>query len=141
MNMSNHPLSNEKTMFDLFNMLNPNCYQAFIIQYIIENRKEDALRCCDELEIAIQYYKWEVNKRQSSYIDSLICESQLEKWQKIAIIHIITNDVTQCKKEIENQLNAEKEAEDKRHNSAKEYVAKHNSFDDLCRIFGFDSIF
>lgn len=112
--MSNHPISNGKTLFDLFNMINPNCYQAFIIQCIIENRKEEALHYCDELSTAIEYYKWEASNKSSGYIDQLICESNLDKWKKIAIIYIISNNVDLCKKSIESQIKVDKDEHDRR---------------------------
>lgn len=117
--MSNHTISNGKTLFDLFNMLNPNCYQAFIIQCIIENKKEEAIQYCNELSTAIEYYKWNIERKQSSYIDSLICESQFEKWQKIAIIYIISNDVNKCKEVIESEINKDKQIEKDRIEYAK----------------------
>lgn len=107
--MINHPISHNKSMFDLFNMINPNCYQAYIIQCIIEDKKEDALRYCDELSTAFEYYKWDSSGKQSDYIDSLICESNLDKWQKMAIIYIISNDIVKCKNIIKNQISLEQE--------------------------------
>lgn len=139
--MSNHPISHGKTVFDLFNMINPNCYQAFIIQCIIENKKEEAIQYCDELSTAIEYYKWDAAGKQSSYIDQLICESDLQKWQKIAIIYIISNNVEQCKKVIESELNNEKEESQRRIEHAKQ--CKHSGrspLEDLYRMFGFSSI-
>ena len=112
--MSNHPISHGKTVFDLFNMINPNCYQAFVIQCIIENKKEEAIQYCNELSTAIEYYKWDSAGKQSSYVDQLICESDLQKWQKISIIYIISNNVEQCKKVIEGELNNEREESKKR---------------------------
>ena len=38
--MINPIISHNKTLFDIFNMINPNCYQALIIQAIIEDRKD-----------------------------------------------------------------------------------------------------
>lgn len=138
--MSNHPLSHGKTMFDLFNMINPNCYQAFIIQCIIENKKEEAVQCCDELSTAFEYYKWDSSGKQSGYIDTLICESNLEKWQKIAIIHIISNDVCQCKNAIEKRIEEEHEEILNRRNYARECRDNGRSpLDDLYRIFGLNT--
>lgn len=138
--MSNHPISHDKTIYDLFNMINPNCYQAFIIQYIIENRKQEALQCCDELSVAFDYYKWEPKGKQSSYIDSLICESNLDKWKKIAIIHIIANDVKSCKRVIESEIESEKEKTEKRIESAKQFRDEPRSaLNDLYSLFGFSS--
>ena len=138
--MSNHPISNGKTVYDIFNMINPNCYQAFIIMYVIENKKEEAIRCCDELRTAIEYYKWDSSGTQSSYIDALICDSNLEKWQKIAIIHIIANNIDACKKTILNEIESEKEASVKRIESAKQYnQSPKNQIESLYRLFGFDS--
>lgn len=138
--MSNHPISNGKTVYDIFNMINPNCYQAFIIMYIIENKKEEAIRCCDELRTAIEYYKWDSAGKQSSYIDALICDSNLEKWQKIAIIHIIANNIDLCKKAILNEIESEKEASLKRIESAKQYnQSPKDQIESLYRLFGFDS--
>jgi len=139
--MSNHLISHDKTLFDLFNMINPNCYQAFIIQYIIENKKEEAIKCCDELTIAFEYYKWDSSGKQSSYIDSLVCESNLAKWQKLAIIHIIANDVKSCKQTIENEILEEKKSNERRLESARQFRDNPNSqTKDLYHLFGFDSI-
>ena len=139
--MSNHPISHGKTVFDLFNMINPNCYQAFIIQCIIENKKEEAIQYCDELSTAIEYYKWDATGKQSSYIDQLICESDLDKWKKIALIYIISNNVEQCKKVIEGQIEIDKEETTKRVEYAKQ--CKHSGrspLDDFYRMLGFNSI-
>lgn len=135
--MSNHPISHGKTVYDIFNMLNPSCYQAFIIQYIIENRKEEAIRCCDELSIAFDYYKWDSTGKQSNYIDSLICESNLEKWQKIAMIHIIANDIASCKKLLESEIENEKAKTQRRQISVKSHQSQLRDFYDL---FGFNSL-
>lgn len=118
--MSNHTLSHGKTVFDIFNMINPNCYQAFIIQCIIENKKEEAIQYCNELETAIEYYKWDSKCKQSSYIDQLICESDLVKWQKFAIIYIMSNNTKLCKSILEEAINDEHEESLKR----KEYLSK-----------------
>lgn len=139
--MSNHPLSHDKTIYDLFNMINPNCYQAFIIQFIIENRKQEALQCCDELSVAFEYYKWDSKGKQSSYIDALVCESNLEKWQKIAIIHIIANNVEQCKHVIECEIEEESHSTERRVEFAKQHGNKqHNELNDLYNLFGFGSL-
>lgn len=119
--MSNHAISHGKTMFDIFNMINPNCYQALAIQAIIENKKEEALYCCDELHTAVEYYEWDSSGKQTSYIDALICDSDLKKWQKIAIIHIIANNADLCKKTILDEIESEKELFAKRIESAKQY--------------------
>lgn len=119
--MSNHAISHGKTMFDIFNMINPNCYQSLAIQAIIENKKEEAIYCCNELLTAIEYYKWDSSGKQTNYIDALICDSDLKKWQKIAIIHIIANDVDSCKKAILDEIEYEKELLVKRTESAKQY--------------------
>lgn len=139
--MSNHLISHDKTLYDIFNMINPNCYQAFIIQYIIENRKQEAIQCCDELSVAFEYYKWDSSGKQSSYIDSLICESNLEKWQKIAIIHIIANNAKSCKAVIENEIESEKEATNKRIESAKRFSNSDNDMlHDLYNLLGLNSL-
>ena len=139
--MSNHPISYDKTIYDVFNMINPNCYQAFIIQYIIENRKQEAIQCCDELSVAFEYYKWDSSGKQSSYIDSLICQSNLAKWQKIAIIHIIANDVKSCKQVIESEIEYEKDISNKRIESAKQYRDQsYNPLHDLYNLFGLNSL-
>lgn len=135
--MSNHSLSHGKTIFDLFNMTNPNCYQAFIIQCIIENKKEEAVQYCEELATAIEYYKWDSSGKQSGYVDSLICESNLEKWQKIAIIHIIANDVKSCKSVIESKISDEREESIKRIEMSKKQL---ESLSDIYNMFGFKSI-
>lgn len=139
--MCNHPISNGKTMFDIFNMVNPNCYQAFIIQSIIECKKHEAIQYCDELMTAIEYYKWEVSSKHGSYIDSLICESNLEKWQKIAIIHIISNDVKSCKSVIEGEIEREKLVDYQRLESAKQYKEDPKKvLQSLYNMFGFNSL-
>ena len=139
--MSNHPISHGKTVYDLFNMINPNCYQAFIIQYIIENRKQEALQCCDELSVAFEHYKWDSQGKQSSYIDALICESNLEKWKKIAIIHIIANDIKSCKNVIECEIEEENKESLKRAENAKQREEhSHSDLEDLYRLFGFSSL-
>lgn len=136
--MCNYHISNNKTMFDIFNMINPNCYQAFIIKSIIENRKQEAIKYCDELSVAFEYYKWDTSPKQSNYIDALICESDLKKWQKIAIIHIIANDIKECKSILENELQSEKDEELKRNESIRQYGI--NQKDLLYKMFGFDSL-
>lgn len=120
--MSNHAISHGKTMFDIFNMINPNCYQSLAIQAIIENKKEEAIYCCNELRTAIEYYKWDSSGKQTNYIDALICDSYLKKWQKIAIIHIIANNIDLCKKAILDEIESEKESIIKRAESAKCYT-------------------
>ena len=90
--MINPIISHNKTLFDIFNMINPNCYQALIIQAIIEDRKEEAIQLCDALSTAFEYYKWESNAKQSGYTDALICDSSLDQWKKLAIIRIISNN-------------------------------------------------
>lgn len=135
--MSNHQISHGKTLFDVFNLINPNCYQAFIIQCIIENKKEEAIQYCDELSTAFEYYNWDKTGKQSSYTDSLICESNLEKWQKVAIIHIISNDVFKCKETIKSEIRREEADNEKRAVSAKKYD-NHRSIDDLYKLFGFN---
>lgn len=139
--MSNHSIGHGKTMFDLFNMINPNCYQAFIIQCIIENNKEEALQYCHELSTAIEHYKWDSSGKQSDYIDQLVCESNLQKWQKIAIIHIIANDVESCKSVIESEINNDLYEDRMRLESVKQYI-NHNrsSLEDLYNTFGFKPI-
>jgi hypothetical protein len=87
--------------------MNPNCYQAFIIQYIIEDKKSEAIKCCDELLTAFKYYKWDSKGKESDYIDHLICDSSLLNWQKSAIIHIISNNAESCKSIIENEIKDE----------------------------------
>ena len=135
--MSNYPISHGKTLYDIFNMMNPNCYQALIMQYIIENRKEDALKCCNELSVAFDYYKWDKTSKQSDYLDSLVCESSLEKWQKIAIIHIMSNNVDQCKKVISNEIESENNIAAKRLEHAK-MNSRSDYTSDLYRLFGSD---
>lgn len=135
--MSNHTISNGKTLFDLFNMINPNCYQAFIIQCIIENKKEEAIQYCDELSTAIEYYKWNAEHKQSSYIDSLICDSSFEKWQKIAIIYIISNDFEKCKEVIESEINKEKQINQDRIEYAKKCrYGQCDPIQDLYKLLG-----
>ena len=90
--MINHIITKDKTMFDLFNMIQPNCYQAYIIQCIIEDRKQDAISYCNELQTAVDYYKWNVHNNTTDYTDCLICNSELEQWQKIALLHIVSNE-------------------------------------------------
>lgn len=102
--MINPIISHNKTLFDIFNMINPNCYQALIIQAIIEDRKEEAIQLCDELSTAFEYYKWESNAKQSGYTDALICDSSLDQWKKLAIIRIISNNVKQCKEIIKKEV-------------------------------------
>lgn len=107
--MINHRISNSNkfggTMFDLFNLINPNCYQALAIKYIIEGDKQSACECCDELDKAIEYFKWSSNSNQSNYVDQLICQSELEGWQKTSILYIIANDTKNCKKTLELEEN------------------------------------
>lgn len=109
--MKNYNISHDKTMFDLFNMTNLNCYQAFIIQSIFEDKKEDIIQLCNELSTAAAYYKWELKPVKSDYIDSLICESGLKKWQKIAMFYILSNDYTACKSLVEKQIKEENKKE------------------------------
>jgi hypothetical protein len=122
-------------------MINPNCYQAFIIQCIIENKKEEAIQYCDELSTAIEFYKWEPKTSQSSYVDSLICESQLEKWQKLSIIHIIANEIAACKSILEEKILEEKKDAERRISEVKNYRDyPKNSMEDLYKLFGFSSL-
>lgn len=102
--MINHIITKDKTMFDLFNMIQPNCYQAYIIQCIIEDRKQDAISYCNELQTAVDYYKWNVHNNTTDYTDCLICNSELEQWQKIALLHIVSNDYNKCKYTIELEI-------------------------------------
>lgn len=135
--MINHPISHNKSMFDLFNMINPSCYQAYIIQCIIEDKKEDALRYCDELSTAFEYYKWDSSGKQSDYIDSLICESNFDKWQKMAIIYIISNDIVKCKNIIKNQISLEQEDLKKRIEYAKNCNSRSRTpLDEFCSMLG-----
>ena len=135
--MSNHPISHDKSMFDLFNMINPNCYQAYIIQCIIEDKKEDALRYCEELSTAFEYYKWDSSGKQSDYIDSLICESNFDKWQKMAIIYIISNDIVKCKNIIKNQISLEQEDLKKRIEYTKNCNSRSRTpLDEFCSMLG-----
>lgn len=140
--MSNHQISHGKTLYDLFNLLNPNCYQALIIQYIIENKKEEAVRCCDELATAFEYYKWDSTSKQSDYVDALVCESNLSKWQKLAIIQIISNNVSQCKSTIEAEIVNEQSETVKRREMAGKYSNNpRQMLDDLYHTFGFGGLF
>ena len=118
-------------------MMNPNCYQALIMQYIIENRKDDALKCCNELSVAFDYYQWDTKSKQSDYLDSLVCESSLEKWQKIAIIHIMSNNIDKCEKVISNEIESENNIAAKRLEYAK-MNSRSDYTSDLYRLFGFD---
>jgi hypothetical protein len=136
--MSNHSISHGKTLFDIFNMLNPNCYQAFIIQCIIENKKEEALQYCDELVTAINYYKWDAKDISSKYTDALICDSNLEKWQKLSIIYIVSNNIDQCKNAIKDEIKLEKEKSDKRLEYIKRYENKKSLLEELYSLYGFD---
>ena len=139
--MSNHLISHNKTIYDLFNMINPNCYQALAILYIIENKKEEAIKCCDELATAFEYYKWDRTGKQSNYVDTLVCESHFEKWQKIAIIHILANDVKSCKNVIENEIEEEKKATVQRVETAKRYKDNQlKQLADLYNMFGFGQL-
>ena len=56
--MNNYKFSNDKSLFDVFNMINPNCYQALIINSIIEDNKADCVKYLDELKSAFELYKW-----------------------------------------------------------------------------------
>ena len=139
--MSNHSISHGKTLFDIFNMLNPNCYQAFIIQCIIENKKEEALQYCDELVTAINYYKWDAKDISSKYTDALICESNLEKWQKLSIIYIVSNNIDQCKKIIEDEIQLEKDNTHKRLECIKQNGNKRSLLEELYSLYGFGNSF
>lgn len=140
--MSNHAISHGKTMFDIFNMINPNCYQALIIQAIIENKKEEAIQFCDELATAFEYYKWDSTGKQSSYTDGLICDSNLEQWKKLALIRIISNNVKQCKEILEKEIESDKIASQSRCEYAKKHGNNPNrALDELCEMFGFGNLF
>lgn len=125
-------VSNEKTLFDIFNMINPNCYQALVMKSIMDCNKSDALFYCDKLAEAAEYYKWDVTYKKMDYIDSLICMSDLELWQKKAMLYIISNDTVNCKKEIEPFLFAKAKAA---------YVYKNNSCDDKCCTLSLNDVF
>ena len=103
-------ISNEKTLFDIFNMINPNCYQALVMKSIMDYNKEAILFFCDKLMEAAEYYKWDISYKKNDYIDSLICVSNLEPWQKKAMLHIIANDISNCKKEVESSMFAKAKA-------------------------------
>ena len=136
--MSNHTISHGKTMFDIFNMINPNCYQALIMQAIIENKKEEAIQYCNELTAAFEYYKWDSSGKQNSYTDGLICDSNLEQWKKLALIRIISNNVSQCKSILESEIKKEKEESHRRYEFACAHKNSMNRpLDDLCELFGF----
>lgn len=94
--MIDYTFSGDKTLSDIFNMVNPNSYQTLAIIAIIENKKSDAIQYLKDLEIAYKYYKWDSSDKNSDYIDSLICQSSLEKWQKIAIMYTLGNDIDKC---------------------------------------------
>jgi hypothetical protein len=139
--MSNHAISHGKTMFDIFNMINPNCYQALIIQAIIENKKEEAIQFCDELATAFEYYKWDSAGKQSSYTDGLICDSNLEQWKKLALIRIISNNVKQCRDILEKEVENDRASYQSRCDHAKKYGNSSNRvIDDLCEMFGFNKL-
>lgn len=139
--MNNYQISHGKTLFDIFNMINPNCYQAFIIQCIIENKKEDAMQYCDELKTAIDYYKWESRDISSKYIDALICESNLSQWQKLSIIYIVSNNIDQCKKIIENEIQSDKDNINKRLEYIKNSENNKSLLEELYNLYGFGSSF
>lgn len=121
--MINHIITKDKTMFDLFNMIQPNCYQAYIIQCIIEDRKQDAISYCNELQTAVDYYKWDIHNNTTDYTDCLICNSELEQWQKMALLHIVSNDYNKCKNIIELEI-----AKLERMNNT-QFHNKHNNID------------
>ncbi len=109
--MNNYKFSNDKSLFDLFNMINPNCYQALIINSIIEDNKTDCLKYLDELKTAFELYKWSSDDKSTAYIDQLICNSDLNTWQKTAIMHIISNNVIKCQETINKEINRLKQNE------------------------------
>ena len=125
--MINYTFKDNKTLLDLFNIINPNCYQALIINAIITDNKDDAIKYCNVLKTAIQYYNWDATGKQTTYIDQLICTSDLSKWQKEAILYIIANDTKKCI----HTINAEK---DREINSLK---ANSNSLESFRRLFYF----
>lgn len=96
--------SKDKSIFDLFNMTNPNCYQAMIIQDIIDSNLEEAIMNCNNLLTAIEYYKWDTSDKNTAYIDSLICQSSLDRWQKIAIMYVLGSNVKKCIECLESEL-------------------------------------
>lgn len=118
--MKNYNLFGDKSLFDLFNMVNPNCYQAMIIQDIIEDNIDSAIENCKALQVAVEYYKWETKDKNADYIDSLICQSGLDKWQKIAIMHALGSDINKCIEYLESEL--------KQRN--KSYFIMNNTYDD-----------
>ena len=135
--MVNHPISHGKTLFDIFNMLNPNCYQAFIIQCIIEDKKEEAVKYCDELTTAINYYKWESKDVSTKYTDALVSESDLEKWQKLSIIYIMSSNIEQCKNVIKDEIQSEKEEANKRLEYIKRNKSNGSLLEELYSLYGF----
>ena len=40
----------------------------------------------------------------TDYTDCLICNSELEQWQKIALLHIVSNEYNKCKDIIELEI-------------------------------------
>lgn len=109
--MNNYKFSNDKSLFDLFNMINPNCYQALIINSIIEDNKSDCLKYLNELKVAFELYKWPIDDKSTNYIDQLICNSSLLTWQKTAIMYIISNNVIKCQETINKEINRLKQVE------------------------------
>lgn len=103
-------ISGGKTLFDMFSMINPNCYQTLIMKSIVDGDKNGVLFYCDKLAETVKYYKWDIAYKKNDYIDSLICMSELELWQKRALLYIISNDTDNCKREIELSLFAKSKA-------------------------------
>lgn len=135
--MVNHPISHGKTLFDVFNMLNPNCYQAFIIQCIVEDKKEEAIQYCDELTTAINYYKWESKDVSTKYTDALVSESDLKRWQKLSIIYIMSSNIEQCKNVIKGEIQFEKEEANKRLEYIKRNESNRSLLEELYSLYGF----
>ena len=73
--------------------------------------KQDKLKYLNELKIAFELYKWSSDDKSTPYIDQLICNSDLNTWQKTAIMHIISNNVIKCQETINKEINRLKQNE------------------------------
>ena len=136
--MINYTISHGKTLFDIFNMINPNCYQALVAKAIIEDKKEEAIRLCDELSTALKYYNWDATGAQSSYVDALICESSFDEWKKHALIRIISNNVAQCKEILEKEIENDRRASQAK---SEHSCITNTDFDYLCKALNVCSRF
>lgn len=68
----------------------------------------------------------------------MICDSNLERWKKLAI-RIISNNVKQCKEILEKEIENDKASYQSRYDYVKEYGSSSNrAVNDFCEMLDFN---